>query len=291
MELLRFVVGIDGSEPSDAALAWALATAAIGGEELLLVHVIDHPEASEDLGVCSRDDLESAEACLARALDRVPEPQRSRVRTRIVAGPTARTIADVTSDRDVLVIGTHKTGFLHGRVLGSRGLVVASLVRSRLVVVPPVRLEGRRGVVAGIVAGQEWAETVRVAAVHASRFGGELRLVHARAGHEVREPADGAGDSGRVVLAAAEHAAVSDFPGLQVDTRLSRRDAVTAFLDAGRTAVALVIPLPQAEWAGRFTGSIAHDVLLNINAPVILVPTARMPVAGGALHDLENSAR
>ena len=48
-----------------------------------------------------------------------------------------------------MVVGTHKIGFLHGRVLGSRSVQITSTVPCSVAVIPEVDLRFRRGVVGG----------------------------------------------------------------------------------------------------------------------------------------------
>lgn len=280
MDLLRFVVGIDGADASDAALAWSLATASIGGEDLLLVTVVERP-AGQTIADCRPRQLEEAERLLARAADRIPEAMQDRVATRILVGPAAQTLAEFCGEGDILVVGTHKTGFLHGRVTGSRSLQLAARARSRLVVVPGVPSTGRRGIVVGLTPGRDWTGAVRSAGVYASRFGEEVRIVQAADPSAVEstwapQSELAAVDPALLVTAAIEHQLAEEFPGVRVQSRLSQRDAVAAFLDASRAARLLIVPVLDDERAVDFVGSVAHDVLLNINAPVILMPAAVM---------------
>ncbi len=274
VQLKTFIVALDGHEPSDTALSWALAMVVLGGNDLRLVHVIERP-AGARLDDCTDTELDEAEQILARAVGRIPEAIRERLGTEILVGPVPQMIAAQAGPGRILTIGSHKTGFLHGRVIGSRGLIIASLVQGMLAVIPSMRLNGRRGVVLGLIAGRESSESAAMAGLHASRFDEEIRLVHAANGNWLLPShAPTEVDAGRIEVALVTRRLEQDFPALKVRSRISRQEAPIAFLDAARTASLLILPVAYDEHSAQFTGSIAHDVLLNINAPVLLVPSS-----------------
>ncbi|MBO9578517.1 MAG: universal stress protein [Microbacteriaceae bacterium] len=271
MELARFVVAIDAGRAYHAALDWAINASLLGGEDILLLHVIDRRDG--DGTPADEEELAAAEAALDVALDRIPVTMRDRVSRRIEVGPVERTVAASASYRDILFVGTHKTGYLHGRVLRSRSLVIASLASARLIVIPAVAQPARRGIVVGLGPELHWEDLVLNAAMGAHRELEELRLVYA-----AREPEPRAGmaderlDAGRVALAAARELVAEEHPGLPTTVRVSARAAAEAFLDSSRSAMMLAIPVSVVDRAAQFTGSVAHDVLLNINCPVFLIP-------------------
>ena len=70
----------------------------------------------------------------------------------LLEGPLAWALAELSTVDDLVVVGTPaKTGFLYGRVLGSRSVQVAlAVVPTRVAVIPEVDLRFQRGVVTGI---------------------------------------------------------------------------------------------------------------------------------------------
>ncbi|AGW41076.1 stress-inducible protein [Leifsonia xyli subsp. cynodontis DSM 46306] len=68
----------------------------------------------------------------------------------VLYGPVAASLAGYARTGDVLVVGTDKSGFIHGRVLGSLPVQVAALAVCMVAVIPAVDLRFRAGVVAGI---------------------------------------------------------------------------------------------------------------------------------------------
>ena len=110
------VVGIDASAPSRAATSWAIARAASLGLGVEMVHVLDErwlePDDSE-----LRD---HATAVLVAELTRAESHARGvSIRGRVVTGFPPKALIDASAGADLLVVGTHKTGFAYGRVFGS----------------------------------------------------------------------------------------------------------------------------------------------------------------------------
>jgi nucleotide-binding universal stress UspA family protein len=70
-------------------------------------------------------------------------------------------------------------------------------------------------------------------------------------------------------------AAVRDrFPSLLVRSRVSGRHAPEALLDIARDKHLLVLGPGSSEPTRSPIGSVLHDVLLNVNAPVLIVRPA-----------------
>jgi len=243
----QIIVGVDGSSASRAALRWALTRAGNNGATVLLEHVIDASRPGDGESVLA-DAVE-----LSKSFGTLP------VEARLLHGIPARTLARESRRGHALVMGTHKTGFLHGRVSGMGSIVVAAGARGSVVVVPEENLSGRRGVIVGVARGSDAA--VVAGALEAKRLGQDLSLLHA-----CGEAADAA-ESGRMMLAAASRLASETASGLTIRSRVSRRRPADALLDASHVASLLVV---GAGPVGGFIGSVAHEVLLNLNSPVMV---------------------
>ncbi len=273
----RYVVGIDGSAPSAAALRWAIARARQTPAPVVLAHVDDE----EDAGFGNDDDREFesrrgahlvAEA-LARVTEALPEIP---VSVALLNGGVAWSLARFVRPGDVLVIGTGKTGFLRGRVLGSRSVQIALAAQCTVAVIPDIDLRFRRGVVAGIDRVQTAGAVAHTAGAEASVRGEELLLVQSASPTEVA--ASGPGRSGLAVTFAMEHAR-SRCPHLEIRSRVTARPAAEALLDSARDRALLVLGPGSLEASRSPFGSVMHEVLLNVNAPVLVA----RPVESSAL--------
>jgi nucleotide-binding universal stress UspA family protein len=254
----RLLVGIDGSTPSSAALRWAIGRATIEGPPITLAHV-GEPEGGRS-GEVGRDE-ERRGAELLTATARALRAQGIDAGTLQLEGSVAWALASEAGPGDIVVVGTHKTGFLHGRVLGSRSVQIAAMVPGSVAVIPEVDLRFRRGVVAGIDRHESAAAVATAAGAEAHRNGDELHLV--------QSVADASVDRRDLAIATAIDAVRATFPRLVVRSRVTVRAAAEALLDASRDKALLVLG-PGSSSSRSPIGSVLHDVLINVNAPVLV---------------------
>jgi len=246
----RILVGVDGSGPSLSALRWATEFGRDDPLDLVLEHVVDASGRPSPASVLADA---SAEASAAGSATTQVLAQGTPERALIAAGHTG----------DLLVIGTHKTGFLRGRVMGTRSVSIATSARCSVVVVPEVYSLRAGRVVVGVAGGERSADAVVAAARFAADHGQELVLIHALE--------DAAEATGTALLDWAEKIAATTSPGLTIRRRVSRRRVADALLDASRVASLLVIGGERApvEYGGGF-GGVTSEVLLNLNSPVMV---------------------
>ena len=259
----HIIVGIDDSGPSRSALRWALRRAESTGATLRLEHVVDD-EWGQVGNEYAHQESADGQLLLDAALRTVAPTGRSATAT-LSHGSPAWTLAQQADPQAVLVVGSHKTGYLRGRVLGTRSIVVASAARCTVVVIPEDNLSQRHGVVVGVTAGP-WSRVAVIAgAREASRLDQELSLIH------VAPDATETTAAGREALASAAELAASIAPELVVRRRVLHRRCSDALLDISRTAVLLVLGESRVDpdRAG-FIGSVTHEVLLNLNSPVMI---------------------
>jgi len=249
----RIIVGYDDSGPSRRALEWALSRAAKERTPVLLAHV--HPG-----GAASDAEVGAAVAEEAAAAARQRHPEQS-ILARVLDGDVVSALLDLVTPDDVLVIGTHKTGHLHGRSLGTTGLALATAAPCTVVVVPDMDLRFRRGVVAGIDARPDAVDVSEAAAIEAERRGDELVLIRA-----------GSPDFADTDPLAVEGGRLQDaHPALPVSCRTTSRAVAPTLLDAALGHALLVIGArhPSEIRAGHVS-AVLHDVLINLTAPVLV---------------------
>ena len=272
------LVGVDGSSACRAAIRWAVLRAASVDSRVMLVHVVDdewgmigeqsiselHPSAFE---------LVEKDAVFARSIDSTVT-----VTTRVILGDPMVELGVASREVDLVVIGTHKTGFLHGRAFGSRSLQLAATAWCPVAVIPEGSTAERHGIVAGIDDSEAGRAAVRFAAIEAHRAHEELILLRAWTSSSV-----GSGEDSEAADQRARHAlealgsqsvslARSAGDDLLVRTRTLRRPAAEALVDAGMSADLLVIGSSRRHGSQMSAlGPVSHDVLLNIAGPTLVV--------------------
>jgi nucleotide-binding universal stress UspA family protein len=246
----RIVVGVDGSPPSLGAVTWAAQRAEQAHLPLEFVNVLD-----DEWGSVGVEYAQAAEQRAARLLADTADsnPVPAGVSTRLIHGSAVTELAGVAGEQDLLVVGSHKTGYLRGRAFGSLSVRLAPLVAGSLVVIPDIPfVSGRRGVILGVGPTTSSA-AVRIAAEEAQREGQPLILI-AAATSEQRSKAADALD--RVV---GQARTVAD--DLIIERRIADRGIADALVSASRRAAMLVLgALRPASGRG---GSTVHDVLMN----------------------------
>ena len=144
------VVGVDGSEPSRAALDWALGEARLGSAKLVAVHAwAFFPSVSSDPfpGAYGHVSVATEEAYEALRLEaeRLLESEISvasqahegvEVELRAVEGRPAVVLLEAARDADLLVLGTRGHGGFVGLLLGSVSQQCAHHTPCPLVIVP-----------------------------------------------------------------------------------------------------------------------------------------------------------
>lgn len=127
----RIVVGVDGSEPSSAALDWALAEARLRGAELEVVCAFRLPAgwlgmgeamgASLPVDITERDVERYAEETMERMLGE-RDTTGVEVTRSSAPGHAAPALIDAAEGADLLVVGTRGHGDVGSLLLGSVGM-------------------------------------------------------------------------------------------------------------------------------------------------------------------------
>ena len=145
----RIVVGVDGSEQSRRALAWALEEARLRKWVVNAVHAYTIPplllspepgplaQAPPDPELFQRLE-EAAERLLEQALDEA-NTEGVDVERRVVSAPAAEALLQAARDADLLVVGTRGLGGFKELLLGSVSHQVTNHAPCPVLVVPGPR--------------------------------------------------------------------------------------------------------------------------------------------------------
>ena len=145
----HLVVGIDGSDESATALAWAVEDARRRQLDLELVYGLAIPVVSDAYGmVMTRPDIDElcrySESLLdaARTSAETMDPGVP-VRTRLLNGPPAAVLIEASKEAAGLVVGSRGIGAISGRMLGSVSVRVAAKACCPVYVIPTELRPGR----------------------------------------------------------------------------------------------------------------------------------------------------
>lgn len=249
------LIGIDSSTPSRSALAWAIRRAVATGASIEMLHVIDtesieHESAEWHALRETAADLLRRELTFARTL--APQLQ---ITTVVTDGRAEDALARRSSHHAMLVVGTHKTGFIYGQTFGSRFLGLAWRAHCDVAFIPDQVGTTRRGVVAAAESTPVGVAVVRFAAAEAAASAQDLMLIGA-------------------TRAAAERSAVIAHEGneaLRISCRASELPRAEALIAASALAALLVIGRPSHPWSSTQARGLNHDVLLNMACPVVVI--------------------
>ena len=273
----KVIVAVDGGAASDAAVEWVIDRARSVDMELEITAVVrfdsELPEGTADVFRGRYDDA------LARARERVTSAAPNvAVTTFVRRGTPHESLINAGNEADLLVIGSDKPARLPGIMHGTIPLKIAGQARCVTVVVPVKWTPGPGKVVAGWNDDPLAEEALTFAAVEASRTGSELSIVHTwsaavappEAPIAVMEQLVGAN---RQLLADAARRTADRFPSLNVTHLLQAGSAAVAIVRAAQGASLVVVGSHgRGAVAGFFLGSVSHDVLMNLPAPVAVVP-------------------
>ncbi|MWV59768.1 universal stress protein [Rathayibacter sp. VKM Ac-2754] len=255
------LVGVDGSGPSDAATHWAIERAARLGLRMELLHVSKSGDASRGAFLLDRAVM------TARS-----HPGVAAVRGLGVDGDAMEELITASAGAAIVVVGSHKTGFLRGRVFGSQSLCLVAGALCPVAIIPESSGRARHGVTVGVGAAPSSDRAVRFAAAEAEALDEELILVHGDESAAVSGLDVDAANRSDLLLSAARDLAIATAPGLSVRLRSVRLPAAVALADASPTSALVVLAASSGQGADGAVGRTTHDVLMNLAGPTVVVP-------------------
>lgn len=181
------LVGVDGSEPSNAAVVWAAREATMRHVPLTLIHMVNaavpmYPEMPLSMGMGiwrDEDGRRVLQHAVKVAEDIVGAARPVPISTELKCSPPVPTLVQLSADAEMLVVGSHGRSALGRGLLGS---VSAGVVRRASCPVAVIRDEHAPAgapVVVGIDGSPASELATAIAFEEASRRGAELKAVHA----------------------------------------------------------------------------------------------------------------
>lgn len=281
--------GVDGSQESLAALAWAAREAVRRGLPLRIVHAWRF----EPIGALDAGDPDTQAGWvrdgLAEAARTVTERHPGlEVTTDVVDGVPARTLAAAGAAAEMVVLGSRGQAAVVGFLLGSVGQQVIAEAERPVVLVragdrPFAEAGGREIVVGQHGDGDDSAETLRFAFETAAARGASVRAVRAwtlpplfaysPASLKLLDEAGGLEPYEKQMLAQALAPWRERFPDVHVVEHVEMGSAGQVLLSvAGRAQLTVVGRRARRTAVGARIGSVAHGVLHHADCPVAVVP-------------------
>ncbi|MFF0745437.1 universal stress protein [Streptomyces sp. NPDC004111] len=287
----QLLVGVDGSEPSLAALDWAVDEAAVRGAPLCVVHACrwERYASLEPSFDVSRSALQVyADNVAATAVERAVRRRPGvRVTSTVPTDDPVQALVRLGEEADVVVTGSRGHGELAELLLGSVSLAVAARAVTPVVVVrggagPEREMPSARTVAVGMDTPEDAAPVLEFAFREALLHRAAVLLVHAWRcpAHEVpeypRTAPDGHRQRADEDVTAALKAAVTarpEFADVTVRREVVEGPARSVLLGAARTADLLVIGARRRKGhLGMQLGPVNHGVLHHAACPVAVVP-------------------
>lgn len=283
----KVVVGYDGSESADHAVAWAAAEALSRGRGLVLVHAVLPPVTTGGLGIGLPPTLDLVEQLQSQArvqLESVAAALTGTDTTCVVGvGAPSAVLLEASESADLVVIGSRGRGGFKGLLLGSVGAQVAAHAECPVAVIRNAAPAGATAVVVGIDGSPAAESALAFAFDTASRRGWSVVAVHAwdvpaydllivPNGPVPIPLADVADDEIRMtaeVLAGFRE----DYPDVEVEEQLVRSPAVQALVKASANAALVVVGTHgHGPTMSALLGSVSNGVLHKSKVPVAVVP-------------------
>ncbi|MEU5395138.1 universal stress protein [Streptomyces tibetensis] len=284
--------GVDGSQESLAALAWAAREAVRRDRPLRVVHAwrVQTPELIETAVATDADSqAEWVHSAVSEAVGTVTEQHPDlAVTTDVIEDAVADTLVAAAADAEMLVLGSRGYGRVVGFLLGSIGQQVIAEAARPVVLVragdrPSSEAAGREIVVGQQGDPQDSADALRFAFETATARGATVRVVRAWSlppvfayspgSLKLLDEAGGLEPYERKSLAAAVRPFRERFPDVPVEEHVEMGSASQVLLSVAGTAQLMVVGRRAHRTAvGARIGSVAHGMLHHADCPVAVVP-------------------
>ncbi|MFC5929298.1 universal stress protein [Cryobacterium melibiosiphilum] len=278
------IVGWDASEPSRAALAWALRRNPRGA--LHLVHVLDRSQANAEYFVADST-ATRAEGTFREEADRIRrENPAVTITSEFLVGDPISHLRNLSGPNTLVVVGTHTRDGSPVRYEWSVGARLAGAANGPIAIIPEDTNPRATGVVVGVDGSAASAAALAFAAAEADCTGMKLRAIHAWQEPLVwRDTATpdpaflySLEQVHQQTLQNSVRTATDAYPQLPVTSTLVRGAPQWALLDAARGAALVVVGNHGLYGVRRLLlGLVSHSIVLNIQSPTVIVSASAEP--------------
>jgi nucleotide-binding universal stress UspA family protein len=251
-----------------------------GPSALVLVSVTDEVTLVPGKAM-GPEEFDAAAAAVAAEAARIRQelPGR-RVTSEIIIGDTLNALRRYTDPTTLLVVGTHKRDFPHRRFAWSLGSRLAASALGPVAIIPH-QVDGvRSGIVAGVDGSETSLRAALFAADEAQLRGVPLHLVHAWMEPAIWQEAYVYDEEILDEIALQHEAVVRDIeavvktfhPDLAMSASTVHGHAIHALLEFSPLPELVVVGCRSRSAMNRFMlGSASHELILNLDAPVVVV--------------------
>jgi nucleotide-binding universal stress UspA family protein len=181
------LVGVDGSEPSNAAVVWAAREAALRHVPLTLIHMVSvavpmYPEMPLSMGMGiwrDEDGRRVLQHAVKVAEDIVGAARPIQINTELTCSPPVPTLVRLSDNAELMVVGSHGRSAVGRGLLGSVSSGVIRRANCPVAVIRDDDAPAGAPVVVGIDGSPASELATAIAFEEASRRGVELKAVHA----------------------------------------------------------------------------------------------------------------
>jgi nucleotide-binding universal stress UspA family protein len=288
MNISQVIVGVDGSEPSRAAVRWAAREAAQRRVELVVTHVFDWRVAGARMqvgGGYADAVREAAEGIVQSSVVHAQaEAPGLTVSPELIAGRAVPTLVDRSTDDTLVVVGNRGRGGFTSLLLGSVSQAVAMHAAGPVAIVRG-RTDAATGpVVVGVDGSGASTMTLAAAFDEATLRGSKLMVVH---GCAAADPSWGKDTppylysedydelvAARDVLANEISPWHEKFPDVAVDSAVVGGHPVELLVGQSRSAQLVIVGTHgRGDFAGLLLGAVSQQLVHHAECPVMIVRT------------------
>ena len=289
----RIIVGVDGSEQSQAALDWALGQAELVGADLVLAHTWNPDSyatpamagAVPDMiqaGALNHEAEELAQAWLDDLVAATAARTTASVSGVLASGSPAGHILDLSAEATMVVVGSRGRGGLRSAVLGSTSQQIAHHAQCPVVVVRDSAATSANQVVVGVDGSPTSLAALREAFAQAKLRGASLLMVHAwstsfagtlvNSGQDFDRVRASEVDEGWALLNQSLEELKATDQSVEIIERLEQASPAAAIIEASKEAVLTVVgSRGRGGFAGLVLGSVSGSVLAHADSAVMVI--------------------